>query len=84
MMPEETPPPRPSRRPNELVRAVERGLGRFLLDVEIDPHDRRRLAIDLIEALASAGIILVTRHHRPPAATDAPSDNSDTSKGKTE
>lgn len=73
--------PRPSRRPNELVRAVERGIGRFFLDVEIDPTDRRRLALDLIEALASAGIILVKQHRRP---RPAPPDESDTFKGKTD
>ena len=80
-MTEET--PRPSRRPNELIRAVERGIGRFFLDVEIDPTDRRRLALDLIESLASVGIILVKEHRRPrPAAT--PPDDSDTFKGKTD
>lgn len=77
---------RNSRRPNELVRAVERGMSRFFLDVEIDPHDRRRLALDLIEALASVGIILVKRHHRP-ADDDTespPTTDSDTFKDKTD
>ncbi len=79
-MTEET--PRSPRRPNELIRSVERGMGRFLLDVGLDPGDRRRLALDLIEALTSAGIILVQRHHRPP--TSAPPDETDTFNGKTD
>jgi len=57
-------------------------MGRFLLDVGLDPGDRRRLALDLIEALTSAGIILVQRHHRPP--TSAPPDETDTFNGKTD
>lgn len=77
-------PPRTPRRSNDLVRAVERALGRFLLDVGMDPHDRRRLALDLIEALASAGVILVQHHRRPPATEPAAPDESSTSEPKTD
>lgn len=75
------------RRRSELISAMERGVGRLLLDVEIDPHDRRRLALDVIETLASAGLIIIRqRRHRPTTATAdsaSPPDNSDTFKGKT-
>lgn len=83
-MTSETPPS--SRRSSEIVRAVEQALGRFLLDVGLDAQDKRRLAIDLIEALTSVGIILVGRHHRPVTSenTSVAPDESDTFHGKTD
>jgi hypothetical protein len=67
------------------VRAVEKAIAGLLIDVTLEPHERRRLALAMIEAFTSVGIILVQRHHKPPTSTDAPeTGQSDTSKGKTD